>query len=88
VELHDTTANNDSTLLLSAEKLAELLDISVRTLWRLRAAGKLPAPIRIGGSVRWRAQEIAIWVERGCPVQPKSKAASHGQALALRQPLV
>ena len=78
VEMHDTLANDDSASLLSAEKLAALLDISVRTLWRLRAAGKLPAPVRLGGSVRWRAQEIAIWIERGCPVQSKSKATSHG----------
>jgi hypothetical protein len=33
-------------LLLSAEKLPELLVISVRTLWRLRAANKVPWPVR------------------------------------------
>jgi len=67
VELRDTSAVNESTLLLSAEKLAELLDISLRTLWRLRAAGKLPAPIRLGGSVRWRCSEIEAWIAAGCP---------------------
>jgi excisionase family DNA binding protein len=54
-------------LLISAEHLARLLDISVRTLWRLRSAGKLPDPIRIGGSVRWNAQEIDEWIAEGCP---------------------
>lgn len=57
----------EAPLLLSAEKVAELLNISIRTLWRLRAAGKLPAPVRLGGSVRWRPEEIAAWVNNGCP---------------------
>lgn len=58
---------HDGPLLLSAEKLAELLGISIRTLWRLRASGKLPHPIRLGGSVRWRACDIGDWIEAGCP---------------------
>lgn len=58
--------NEDSAMLVSAEKLAELLDISIRTLWRLRAAGKLPAPVRLGGSVRWRVEEIQKWIAEGC----------------------
>lgn len=56
-----------SQLLLSAERVAELLDISTRTLWRLRAAGKLPAPVRLGGSVRWQFETIQTWIEAGCP---------------------
>jgi prophage regulatory protein len=67
---------SDPALLLSAEKVAELLDISVRTLWRLRAADKLPAPIRLGGSVRWRADEIVTWIAEGCPDRARLKA--HG----------
>jgi predicted DNA-binding transcriptional regulator AlpA len=71
--LAPTTAN-DPALLLSAEKVAELLDISVRTLWRLRAAGKMPTPVRLGGSVRWRAQEVAVWTQQGCPDPSKPMA--------------
>jgi prophage regulatory protein len=73
MDLREPSAVNESTLLLSAEKLAELLDISVRTLWRLRAANKVPAPVRLGGSVRWRAHEIEVWIEEGCPAQSKVK---------------
>lgn len=51
MEPHDASPVNGSTLLLSAKKLSELLDISIRTSWRLRAAGKLPAPVRLDGSV-------------------------------------
>ena len=65
-------------MLVSAEKLAELLDISIRTLWRLRAAGKLPVPVRLGGSVRWRVHEISDWIEKGCPTLRKSRAGARG----------
>ena len=51
-----------------------MFDISVRTLWRLRAAGKVPPPIRLGGSVRWRMQELETWIASGCQDQLKSKA--------------
>jgi predicted DNA-binding transcriptional regulator AlpA len=54
-------------LLLSARKLAEMLDISTATLWRLRSAGKLPRPLRLGSSLRWRAEEVRQWVETGMP---------------------
>jgi len=44
-----------------------MLQISTRTLWRLNSAGSLPAPVRLGGAVRWRLEEIKIWIARGCP---------------------
>lgn len=53
--------------LISAERLAAILEVSKRTLWRLRSAGRLPRPIQLGGSVRWRADEIEQWIARGCP---------------------
>lgn len=67
---------HEGPLLLTAEKVAELLDISVRTLWRLRSAGKLPTPVRLGGSVRWRAHEIVTWIEKGCPEQARRSTTS------------
>lgn len=63
--------DEESAMLVSAEKLAQQLDISIRTLWRLRAAGKLPAPVRLGGSVRWRVEEIQAWIDGGCPAASK-----------------
>lgn len=54
-------------LAVSARELAEMLDVSLRQVWRLNAAGKLPKPIRLGGSVRWKRAEIQNWFEAGCP---------------------
>ncbi len=52
---------------ISARELAELLGISLRQAWRLNCAGKLPRPIRLGGSVRWNRQEIVDWFRAECP---------------------
>ena len=59
--------NPNPHFLIGVEQVAKRLGISVRTIWRLDAAGKLPEPIRISGSVRWRSVEITAWIEGGCP---------------------
>ncbi|MCC7419985.1 MAG: helix-turn-helix domain-containing protein [Planctomycetaceae bacterium] len=59
--------------LLTAKQLAKLLQISTRSIWRLRSAGKLPKPVEIGGSVRWNHQTVREWVSQGCPDAPKKK---------------
>jgi excisionase family DNA binding protein len=57
----------DDPLLLTAEQVAKLLQVSKRTLWRLLSAGALPAPLRIGNSTRWGCQQIHHWIDAGCP---------------------
>ncbi len=54
--------------MLSAEELADWLKISKRTVWRLKSAGAIPKPVKIGRSVRWQRNEISAWLEKGCPV--------------------
>ncbi len=54
-------------LAVSARELSEMLSVSLRQVWRLNSAGKLPKPIRLGGSVRWNREEIQRWFETGCP---------------------
>ena len=57
--------------LITVTELAELLGASVRTVWRKESTGHLPAPVRIGGLVRWRRAEIMQWIEDGCPKKGK-----------------
>jgi predicted DNA-binding transcriptional regulator AlpA len=54
-------------LLISVDELAMILKMSPRSVWRNLSAGKIIEPVRIGGSVRWRFQEIKNWIEQGCP---------------------
>ena len=43
---------------LSLKELAEIFGVSERHLFRLKAAGKLPKPIRIGRCDRWGLEEF------------------------------
>lgn len=53
--------------LLTAKAVGEMLSLSKRQIFRLNSCGKLPAPIRIGGSVRWAESTIAAWLKAGAP---------------------
>lgn len=59
--------DSPTPLLITAEEFAELMQISVRTLWRLRSAHRIPEPVRIGGTVRWSKIVILKWISEGCP---------------------
>ena len=52
---------------MTAKQAATLLGIGVSTLHRLRSSGRVPEPVKIGGSVRWRREELKAWVDAGCP---------------------
>jgi predicted DNA-binding transcriptional regulator AlpA len=54
-------------LLLPAGDAARLCGISEVTWYRLKAAGKLPQPVRLGGRVLWRLEELRDWIAAGCP---------------------
>lgn len=54
-------------LFVTPRQLAIMLQVSTRTLWRWRSAGRLPAPVRLGGAVRWRLDDVTRWIEDGCP---------------------
>lgn len=56
-------------LLIDIYALAALLTRSVASLERDQAAGRLPAPVRIGGSKKWRRADIETWVAAGCPAR-------------------
>jgi len=65
-------------LLLCADDVAEKLRISKRTVRTWDAAGKLPEPVRIGVTVRWRAAELDEWTAAGCP--PRAEWAARRAA--------
>ncbi len=58
---------------------AELLDVksvalllggcSIRHVYRLSDAGRMPRPIKLGALVRWRRAALESWIASGCPHQ-------------------
>ena len=49
--------------LLDVKDVARLLKLSRRQVWRLRSAGEIPQPIKIGNSVRWNRTDIERWLD-------------------------
>jgi predicted DNA-binding transcriptional regulator AlpA len=55
---------DDFQKLYSAKLVADLFEVSEGTVWRLAAAGTIPAPIKISpGVTRWDALEIGRFLE-------------------------
>jgi predicted DNA-binding transcriptional regulator AlpA len=64
-------ATDSERLALPAADVAKLLGISQRHLHNLNATGRLPRPIRLGRSTRWRVDELRDWLNAGCPARDK-----------------
>ncbi|MDY3558624.1 AlpA family phage regulatory protein [Gemmata sp. JC673] len=65
--------------LLRRERAARYCGVGESTWDRLTAAGRTPAPIRLGGSVGWARRELDRWIEHGCP--PRAEWEPVWQAL-------
>ena len=52
--------------LMTVRDLAARLKISSRQIWKLSASGRLPKPVRLARSVRWRASDIQEFIDAGC----------------------
>ena len=60
------TQTLQSQILLNVQQVAELLNCSVRHVYRMSDAGRMPQPVRVGGLVRWNRAALYIWVADGC----------------------
>ena len=67
--------NSASSLLTSADASAKLWDVlavarllscSTRHVYRLSDSGRMPAPVKLGALVRWKAAAIQEWIDNGC----------------------
>jgi predicted DNA-binding transcriptional regulator AlpA len=49
--------------MLNVREVAELLQVSVRTVWYWRDKGRLPPPFQLGKQVvRWRTMDVLNWI--------------------------
>lgn len=53
--------------LLDAKSVAVLLRVSLRMIWQMRDAGRMPQPVKVGRLCRWRRTDIDRWIGDGCP---------------------
>lgn len=59
-----------SAELLDVKCVAHLLgSCSIRHVYRLADAGRMPGSIKLGTLVRWRRAELESWIAEGCPHQ-------------------
>jgi hypothetical protein len=56
-------------LLVSADVAGPLCGRSEASWWRDHAAGRIPAPVKLGGRTLWRVEELHCRVAAGCPVR-------------------
>ncbi|HUW19443.1 MAG TPA: AlpA family phage regulatory protein [Sedimentisphaerales bacterium] len=75
----ETKHTQSEIQLLTAKQLGGLLSLSKRQVFRLSCCGKLPPPIRIGGSVRWANSTIESWIDMGCPDRQTFEAMRGGE---------
>ena len=49
--------------LLSVGRVAALVDLSVRQIWRLVSAKQFPAPVHVGRAARWRSADVRAFLD-------------------------
>jgi len=59
----------ENVRLMAVGDLAQALKVSLRQAHRMNKSGLIPRPLRIGWCVRWRADEIARWLQCGAPLR-------------------
>ncbi len=57
--------SDDPAQLLTADEVAKLLRVNVRTLRLMRHERSFPRPTRVGRSLRWRRSAVERWVDGG-----------------------
>ena len=55
--------------LLDVRGVADRLRVSTRQIWKLVSSGRVPRPVRLSRSVRWRESEIDRFIRAGCDMR-------------------
>jgi len=58
-------------LAVGATEAARLCGVSRAMWYSLRKAGRVPRPVRLGGRVVWRVDELRAWLAAGCQTLPR-----------------
>lgn len=69
----------NTEILVTVDDAAAMCKVSRAAFYRMCAAGKTPAKVKLGRSTRWRRQELLDWIKAGCPSREKWEAISGKQ---------
>jgi excisionase family DNA binding protein len=61
----EPNAAHDPLQLLTADEVAALLRVDVRTLRTMRHERAFPRPTRVGRSLRWKRSAVERWIDGG-----------------------
>jgi len=76
----ETIQDNEVCKLLTAEAVAKALSLSKRQIFRMRSAGLICSPVKVGaGAIRWRSSDIQRWISLGCPDRQNFEAVRAGE---------
>lgn len=53
--------------LLKVDDLANVLQVSIRSVRRMADQGLCPRPVKIGHAIRWERKVVEEWIASGCP---------------------
>jgi prophage regulatory protein len=66
--MNDHRPKPEPPVMITAAEFAAICGMKTATLRQKVKCGQVPAPIRIGGIVRWDKAEILAWLQAGAPV--------------------
>jgi excisionase family DNA binding protein len=52
---------------LTPDEFAKLLKVSRAKFFKMKAAGRLPAPVYLGRLPRWKLRLVRDWMDADCP---------------------
>lgn len=61
--------------LLNVREVAARLKLSSRQIFKLASAKRLPAPVKVGRSTRWRVADLEAWIASGCRMESAEVSA-------------
>jgi predicted DNA-binding transcriptional regulator AlpA len=72
LETKSRQATAPESAMVDVAWMATALGCSERHVHRMRDAGLMPAPVKLGSLVRWSRKVIEKWIADGCPAVRKS----------------
>jgi predicted DNA-binding transcriptional regulator AlpA len=67
-------------MLVPAKVAAPRCGRSEPSWWRDNAAGRVPAPVKVGRSTLWRVADLEEWVRQGCPSRKEFEARKRAKS--------